>query len=169
MQKFSPIWFTTEAQLKSLDDIYSRSSLGTKLLARFDVPANTPQLRGILMPWMRAPLVFQSAGELAVAGDSVQFTARRQRLFGWRLVHVDDGLAFTLNAHELVELDLFSFSSPVARIFDLPFVRIRTTREGALSGFLLCVGAKVNTRYIARETTRLLGVLQSLTVRTAVS
>lgn len=169
MQTFAPIWLTSESQLRSLEGILARASLASKLLARFDIPAAAPQVRGTLLPWMRAPLVFQSAGELAVSDASVGFTARRQRLFGWRLLNVDDSLAFTLEAREIVDVASCSFRSPVARVFDLPFIRIRTTRNGALGQFLLCVGAKVNQRHITRETSRLLGVLQSLTARAAAS
>lgn len=40
-------------------------------------------------------------------------------------------------------MEPFIFPSPVARLFDLPLTRVRTTKPDLAGDFLICVGGRV--------------------------
>lgn len=142
MTEFSPVWLSTEEQLRRLADAYTQASLPQKLSGRYPLPSATAHLRGLLMPWMQIPIVYVSHGRLTIA-NTLRFRATPPRVFGWRVRDVDSTLTFELTPSDIRTVEPFTFPSPVARLFDLPFTRVRTTKPGLAHEFLICAGGRV--------------------------
>lgn len=143
MTEFSPVWLSTEEQLHRLADAYTQASLVRKSLGRFRFPSGTAHLRGLLMPWARIPIVFVAQGSLTIADTALRFRATPPSVFGWQVQEVDATLTFELTPRDVEMVEPFTFPSPVARLFDLPFTRVRTTKPGLAHDFLVCVGGRV--------------------------
>jgi hypothetical protein len=141
LNDFSPVWISTAEQLARLEASYRSASLLAKLLGRFAFPEGTAHVRGIVMPWARVPLVAIAQGRLTVAGDRLTFAATPLRVPGWLVRGMHD-LHWELGRADVVAVDPADFASPFARMFDIPFTRLRTRRPGLLSEFLVCVGGR---------------------------
>jgi len=154
---YKPIWFTTDSQLNALTSGYANASLFTKLTGRFDVPQGIAHLRGVLMPWMRMPLVLSAQGELSISQQALSFNPKPFRAFGWSVRGEHKELAFSINAEDVLSVEPADFSSPVIRLFDLPFTRIRTKLATPLDNFLLCVGGRIAMPIIKARSKELRG------------
>lgn len=154
---YKPIWFTTDRQLNALTSGYANASLITKLTGRFDVPEGIVHLRGVLMPWMRMPLVLSTQGELSISQQALSFKPKPFRAFGWSVRGELKELAFSINAEDVLSVEPADFSSPVIRLFDLPFTRIRTKLPAPLDNFLLCVGGRIAMPIIKARSNELRG------------
>src|SRR5262245_23682561 len=135
MTEFSPVWISTEEQLRRLADAYTHASLAQKALGRFHFPAGTAHIRGLLMPWMRMPIIFVAQGRLTIANGALRFRATPPRLFGWQVREVDSTLTFELTPSDVRAVEPFAFASPVGQLFDLPLTRVRTTKHGPVNDF----------------------------------
>lgn len=144
MQSYDRVWISSEAQLRALAEAYGRASLFSRLLGRFSFPEGTAHLRGVLMPWMRAPLVYTSQGALTVSSDHVAFRAHRPFIFGTVLKGVNEALAFDLTREDVIAVEEYRFSSPFAAFFDIPFTRVRTRLTSAAADFLICAASLVS-------------------------
>ena len=160
MEEFSPVWISTTEQLRSLDATFRRASLPAKLLGTFALPEGAPHLRGIVTPWMRVPLVMLAQGRLSVGGGRLTFLATPFRAPGWRVGGVQRDLRWEIDRGELTAVEPADFSSPVAKLFDLPFTRVRTARPGLLADFLVCVGGRFSMPRIRERSLRLRRALQ---------
>ena len=140
---YSPVWFSTDYQMKAVISAYQAASLITKLGGRYSVPGDAAFLRGILMPWMRMPLVFTTQGELNITGSEISFRPIPYRTFGWIVKSPYKKLSFILKLKDISAVALEDFKSPAMHFFDMPFTRIRTTKEPPLNNFLLCVGGRI--------------------------
>jgi hypothetical protein len=58
MTEFSPVWLSTEEQLRRLTEAYTEASVVQKSLGRFRLPSGTAHLQGWLMPWARVAIVY---------------------------------------------------------------------------------------------------------------
>jgi hypothetical protein len=58
MTQFELVWISSDAQLAALTRAYAGASPATKLLGTYALEPGVAQMRGILMPWMRMPLLF---------------------------------------------------------------------------------------------------------------
>ncbi len=143
MTEFSPVWLSTEEQLHRLADSYAHASVGQKLLGRFRFPAGTAHLRGVIMPWARAAIVYLAQGRLTIDNSALCFQAAAPRVFGWLVRDVDTTLRFEFTPRDIQTVEPFAFASPVARLFDLPLTRVRTAKPGLAHDFLVCVGGRV--------------------------
>ena len=121
MTECSPVWLSTEEQLRRLADAYTQASVMQKSLGRFHLLSGTAHLRGLLMPWARVPIVFVAQGSLTIGDAALRFRATPPRLFGWQVQEVDSTLTFELTPSDVETVEPFTFPSPVARLFDLPF------------------------------------------------
>src|ERR1700733_9240759 len=81
---FSPVWFSTDRQLAALTQSWESTTMISKLLGRYELPADCASLRGTLMPWMQMPLGLQAQGVMGLAEGSFSFRQEPYRLFGWR-------------------------------------------------------------------------------------
>ena len=129
--------------MEVLVSAYRSASLVTKLTGRYDVTDDVASLRGILMPWMRMPLVLVAQGELSITESGMSFRPVPYRLFGWIARSPHKNLSFALSRRDVLSVEAVDFSSPVMRFFDLPFTRIRTVAPTPLNNFLLCVGGRI--------------------------
>ena len=154
---YKPIWFTTDSQLNALTSGYANASLFAKLAGRFDVPEGIAHLRGVLMPWMRMPLVLSTQGELSVTQHALSFKPKPFRAFGWSVRSELKELAFSINTEDVLSVETVNFSSPVIRLFDLPFTRVRTKLPPPLDNFLLCVGGRIAMPIIKARSKELQG------------
>src|SRR5262245_26692927 len=125
------------------------------------MPAGTAHVRGVVMPWARAPIVYLAQGRLTIAATAVRFRAAPPAVFGWQVLNVDSTLSFELAPGDIQTLEPFAFSSPVARLFDLPFTRLRTTKLGFAHEFLVCVGGRVLMPRIRTRSLELRAALES--------
>lgn len=142
-QTFSPVWLSTDRQLAALVQAYTSASPMARLTGRLPVPEGVTHMRGVLLPWMRMALVLSAQGELGFYRGSLMFKQKPFKAFGWRVLGQHEKLSFSLDLQDIVAIEPADFSSPVMRLFDLPFTRIRTTREGVQQNFLLCVGGRI--------------------------
>lgn len=140
---FSPVWLSTDRQLAALAQAYASATPMARLSGRLPVPEGVTHMRGVLLPWMRMALVLSAQGELGFYRGSLVFKQKPFKAFGWRVLGQHEKLSFSLEAQDVVAIEPADFSSPVMRLFDLPFTRIRTTREGVQKDFLLCVGGRI--------------------------
>jgi hypothetical protein len=153
---FSPIWLTSDRQLEGLAATYQSASLWSKMIGRYAPADDLTSVRGLFMPWMRAPTVMVAQGRLSLEDGKLAFRPNPYRAFGWATRGPHQQLAFELRSEEIVTMEWTDFRSPVLRAFDLPFVRLVTTRSDLLGNFLLCVGGRFSVPRI-RENTRELG------------
>jgi hypothetical protein len=143
MTEFSPVWLSTEEQLRRLAEAYTQASLLRKFSGRYSLPSGTAHLRGLLTPWMQIPIVYVAHGRITIANTAVRFRGTPPSVFGWQVRDVDSTLTFELTPSDIRTVEPFTFPSPVARLFDLPFTRVRTTKAGLAHDFLICVGGRV--------------------------
>lgn len=151
MVHFDWVWLSTDTQITALTDAYTRASLATKLLGRYDLPDGVAHIRSYLPPWMRMALVFVAEGRLDIGDGTVTFTPRQHRMLGYRMVGVRTDLGFEYSASDLTAIEPAVFRSPVARLFDFPFTRIRTGDAPPLDNFLLCGGGRIALPRIRRQ------------------
>jgi len=161
MTNFSPVWLSTEEQLRRLADAYTQASLLRKSLGRFRLPSGTAHLRGVLMPWARVATVYVAEGHLTIAKPTLRFRAAPPQVFGWQVEGVDNTLTLELTPRDIRSVEPFTFPSPVARLFDLPLTRVRTTKPGVANDFLICVGGRVLIPYIRARSLELRAALES--------
>ena len=161
MPEFSPVWVSSEEQLQRLADAYTQASPLRKAIGTFRLPPGTAHLRGRLMPWMRAAIVYVAQGRLTIANSTLRFRAAQPHVFGWQVREVDSSLAFELTPTDIRTVEPFPFPSPVARFFDLPLTRVRTTKPGLAGDFLICVGGRVRIRRIRDRSLELRSALES--------
>jgi len=140
---FFPVWLSTEEQLRRLADVFAQASVVEKMLGRYRIPPGTAHARGLLMSWMRVPIVYVAQGRLTITPTAVRFRATPPQMFGWQALDVDSTLTFELTPNDIQSVEPFTFPSPVARLFDLPFTRVQITKPGLAPDFLICVGGRV--------------------------
>jgi hypothetical protein len=96
-----------------------------------------------------------------MTGAALRFRAAPPHVFGWAVREVDSTLTFELTPSDIHSVEPFSFPSPVARLFDLPFTRVRTTKPGLAHDFLVCVGGRVLMPRIRARSLELRAALES--------
>lgn len=141
MTTFSPVWISTDDQLDRLRESFASASLRAKLLGTYRLREGTAHVRAVSMPWARGPLVFVSAGQATLVGSRFSFVAKRFRAFGWFVRNVRNDLTFEVDLGSAT-VEAADFHSPFARMFDIPFTRVRTSQPGLASDFLVCAGGK---------------------------
>ena len=163
MTELDPVWVSSDAQLAAAVRAYANASIATKLLGTYgrSMEPGVAYLRGIWMPWMRIPLIFVAQGRLALRGTGCEFVPHQRAPFGWRIRGGNPNLAFRLRPSEIVAVDPADFRSPVARLFDIPFTRVRTTQQGPTRDLLLCVGGRINVPRIRERSLELRRALQT--------
>jgi hypothetical protein len=145
---FSPVWFSTDRQLAALAQSWEAATMISKLLGRFDVPADCASLQGTLMPWTRVPLALQAQGDISLNEASFSFRQTPYRVFGWRVLSPLRDLSFDLFPNDVSAIEPVDFRSPVMRTFDVPFTRVRTSKPNPIDNFLLCVGGRISMPHI---------------------
>ena len=143
-QRFAPVWLSTDEQLGALFTAYAGASIAMKLLGRFHFPPGTAHLRGLFMPWARAPLAFAAVGDLDVGPDLLEFSPRPYAVPGWRVRDLRGDIQFRLARADVLSVEPADMRSPVVRYFDIPFTRVRTARQGVVSNLLLCAGGRLS-------------------------
>jgi hypothetical protein len=139
---FSPVWFSTDRQLAALAQSWESATMTSKLLGRFETPADCASLHGIIVPWMRVPTGLQAEGVMGLNQMSLSFRQEPYRVFGWRLDSPLKDLSFDLFPNDVSAIEAADFRSPVMRTFDVPFTRVRTSKPSPIDNFLVCVGAR---------------------------
>jgi hypothetical protein len=140
---FAPVWFSTDRQLEALAHSFESATMTSKLLGRFEIPEDVAFIQHVIMAWTRVPLALQAQGTVSLNDVSFSFRPTPYRVFGFRVSSPLQGLRFDLAPSDVTIVEPADFCSPVARTFDVPFTRIRTSRPGPLDNFLLCVGGRV--------------------------
>jgi hypothetical protein len=141
---FSPVWFSTDRQLAALTQSWESATMTSKLLGRFEIPADCASLHGAVMPWMRVPLGLQAQGVMGLNEASFSFRQEPYRVFGWRVRTPLEDLSFNLFPNDVSAIEPADFRSPVMRTFDVPFTRVRTSKPSPIDNFLLCVGGRIS-------------------------
>jgi hypothetical protein len=141
---FSPVWFSTDRQLAALAQSWESATMTSKLLGRFETPADCASLHGIIMPWVRVPSGLQAEGVMGLNQMSLSFRQEPYRVFGWRLHSPLKDLSFDLFPNDVSAIEAADFRSPVMRTFDVPFTRVRTSKPSPIDNFLLCVGGRIS-------------------------
>ncbi|MGH9888383.1 MAG: hypothetical protein ACREBE_22805, partial [bacterium] len=108
MTEFSPVWLSTEEQLRRLADAYTQASLLRKAVGRFRFPAGTAHLDGVLMPWSRVPIVYVAEGRMSIANTALHFRAAPPQVFGWRVLEVDSTLRIELTPNDIQSVEPFT-------------------------------------------------------------
>jgi len=139
---YTPTWVSTDEQLDGLVAAYKSSSLIRKVIGRREIPGNIAYLRSVLMPWMRMPVVFIAQGVLQLQQESLLFRPSSFKAFGWRVNSPFQQLSFDIDRRDVMSIEPVEFKSPVMRMYDFRFSRIRTSKPGLLGNFLLCAGGK---------------------------
>jgi hypothetical protein len=159
--EFFPVWLSTEEQLRRLVDVFTQASVVEKTLGRYSFPPGTPHARGVFMSWMRIPIVYIAQGRLTITNTALRFRAAPPQMLGWQVLEVDSTITFELTPRDIQSVEPFTFPSPVARLFDLPFTRVRTTKPGLAPDFLMCVGGRVRVPRIRSQSVDLRAALES--------
>jgi hypothetical protein len=159
--EFSPVWLSTEEQLRRLADVFTQASFVEKTLGRYRVPPGTAHARGLFMSWMRVPIVYVAQGRLTITNTALRFRATPPQMVGWQVLEVDSTLTFELTPKDIQSVEPFTFPSPVGRLFDLSFTRIRTTKPGLAPDFLICVGGRVRIPRIRARSLELRAGIES--------
>lgn len=141
---FSPVWFSTDRQLAALAQSWESATMTSKLLGRFEIPADCASIHGVIMPWTRVPLALQAQGIMSLNEMSFSFRQKPYRVFGWRVHSPLKDLSFDLFPNDVLAIEPADFRSPVMRIFDVPFTRVRTSKPSPIDNFLLCVGGRIS-------------------------
>jgi hypothetical protein len=81
-----------------------------------------------------------SAGRLRLEDRTLSYEAAPWRLPFNRMHNLRFDWRFALTAPDITVIEDFEASSPVARYYNIPFVRVHTRRAGELADLLLCVG-----------------------------
>jgi len=155
---FAPLWLTTDEQLDRFQRSLANASLMTKLLGTYPLPEGTAHLRGVLIPWARVPVVIVSAGEATLAGSRFSYSPRPFRAFGWSARGLQDRLAFEVDLRGAT-VDPADFQSPFARMFNMPFTRVRTGQAGVAGNFLVCIGGRLSMSRIRSRSLELRAAL----------
>ena len=140
---YSPVWFTNDKQIEALFCSYESASLLSKIAGRFAFSSDVAHLRGLLAPWMRVPLVLLAQGSLVIGPTELTFHTEPYKAFGWIVRSSYKDLSFAVQRSEVLSVLPADTKSPVMRVFDLPFTRIRTSRQAPLDNFLVCVGGRI--------------------------
>jgi hypothetical protein len=140
----SPVWFSKDRQLAALTQSWESATMISKLLGRFEVPADCASFQGIFTPWMQMPLALQAQGVLGLNETSLAFRQEPYRVFGWRVRTPLEDLSFNLFPNDVSAIEPADFRSPVMRTFDVPFTRVRTSKPSPIDNFLLCVGGRIS-------------------------
>ena len=141
MTSFAHIWVSTDEQLDRLQHSFASASVLTKLLGLYAFPEETAHMRGHFMPWVRAPLVFIAVGEATIAGSRFGFAAKPYHVPAWHVRAVRGDLMSEVDLAR-ADIEPAEFHSPFARMFDIPFTRVRTDQPGLRGNFLVCVGGR---------------------------
>lgn len=155
MGKFAPVWVSTDEQIERLQSAFRGASLTTKLCGTYRLPEGAAHLRGLFTPWMRVPLVFVAAGRAEVGAGRLAFVSSRFRAPGWRVRGVIVDLAFSLAREDIHAVEAADQHSPFARLFDLPFTRLRTRLPAPLDNFLVCVGGRFSMPSVRKHSLEL--------------
>jgi hypothetical protein len=158
---FSPVWFSTDQQLAALSQSSESATMTSKLLGRFEIPADCASLQGILTPWVRVPLALRAQGGITLNERSLSFRPKSFRIFGWLVRGLLKDVSFDLSPSDLVAIEPADFRSPFMRTFDLPFTRVRTSKPSPIDNFLLCVGGRIAMPRIRSRSRELRGSLLS--------
>jgi hypothetical protein len=140
---FLPVWFSTDRQLAALAQSWESATMASKLLGRFEIPADCASLHGIFTPWMRMPLGLQAQGVLSL-GKTFSFRQTPYRAFGWRVHSPLKDLSIDLFLNDVSAIEPADFHSLVMRTFDAPFTRVRTSKPSPIDNFLLCIGGRIS-------------------------
>jgi len=158
---YPTVWLSSDRQLAALTDAYGSASLLQKLSGRFAFPDGTSYISNRIMWWMRCPLAFEAHGELRLDRGALSFRSRPPAIYGHRFFLSLPELGFELRADRVLAVEPADFASPVARLFNLPFTRLRTREPAPLDDFLLAVGGKWSIRRIRAESLQLRQQLQA--------
>ncbi len=136
--EFEPVWISSIEHLDAFERAYWKTPFLRRHAGVFDLPDGFPYLRGLCI-W-RAPLVFYASGRLQIERNRIAFSTRPFRLPMNSLRNLRDDFEFALSGDEIESIKLFEFHSPVARYFNLVFVRIQTSLAAELADVLVCIG-----------------------------
>ncbi|HEY1012930.1 MAG TPA: hypothetical protein VGE07_09535 [Herpetosiphonaceae bacterium] len=136
-----PAWVSTIEHVERVGALIAQASWFAKLTGRYHLPKNLPYVSTMgPLGSSRMPMVMLANGALDVRPRQIAFRASPLRLSGVAAHGLDDGLAFALEAGEVLGIERYRGQSPLGDRFDLVFSRIVTRRPGMLGDFLLCVG-----------------------------
>ena len=136
--EFEPVWISSIGHLEAFERAYWKTSFLRRHAGAFDLPDGFPYLRGVCM-W-KVPLVFYASGQLQIERNRIAFCARPFKLPMNSLRNLTEDFEFALTNDEIESIKLFEFHSPVARYFNLVFVRIQTNLAAELADVLMCIG-----------------------------
>lgn len=145
MITFEPVWISTDEHMKKLYAIYKQASTLDKILGIYNLPPNFPQAQMVqgLLPFFnrKVPIVAIASGLGEIGDTEFSFQSKPFHIFGSITKNLMD-LEFKLSKDELIEVTHAKADSPIIQYYSTPFTRVRTTREGLLSNFLVCVGGR---------------------------
>src|ERR1700726_4623310 len=106
---FSPVWFSTDRQLAAMTQSLESTPMTSKLLGRFEIPADCASLDGAVVPWMRLPIGVQAQGVMGLNEASFSFRQEPYRLFGWRHRTPLEDLSFNLFPNDVSAIEPADF------------------------------------------------------------
>ena len=146
--RFGSVWITSVEHLRRFGAIASAAKPQDRAPVRFEVPADFPSASpfwGFL--GHKAPLAILAIGHAFLDEHVYRFEATPFRIFANRVDNARNDLRMEIPLDKLVGVESYEFRSPFManRVFDIPFLRVRTAHTGLEADFLTCIGLTFTT------------------------
>lgn len=139
---FYPAWISSIDHINAFKKAYSEASWPCRLVGAYRLPEGFPYIRGLFGIPFRMPVVMFASGELNVSPSLLGFISKPWRISFEKRYNFKQDLHFELTAEEIVAIDRCEICSPVISSLKLPFMRVRTRKDGLLLDFLISIGGK---------------------------
>ena len=144
MATFEPVWVSSLEHIETFEKAYLGTPFHWRILGAYSLPEGFPYVRGVFgFPWC-IPLIMFASGRIQIQDQSITFESRQLKLPLNLVRNLSTGLNFVLEGGDILAIERHLGQSPVARVFDLPFIRVRTKKDAKLADFLL--GTKLRKR-----------------------
>src|SRR5687767_347870 len=138
---FPSVWLSTPAHLQAWERLYYDHRGRPRRFSVSNVPAGFPYVRPFWgLSAQALPIVYLASGILSIDDAGLRLEPKEYRFMGNRHVGLRQELAFTLRWDEIRGRERQTLVSPVAKMFNMTFAQLTTTRPGLLAEISLAVG-----------------------------
>jgi hypothetical protein len=157
-----PAWIATDEHLEAFARIKASRPMWLVMFLGYKMP---PDMPAILIGWRAVPLVHFSSGVLTVRDRGFEFAARDPSTNTMHYRGLRNDLTFEITREQIISVERDA-GLKIARYFQPPFLRVRTTAQGWLSNFLVCAGGRgPSMKHIRERTDELYEALSGLRER----
>lgn len=153
---FEPVWISSTEHLDRCDSVWDSASWPQRLLGRYQLPADMPQVIGPT-PSVRVPLVFSAVGRLELEAGELRFRASTNAFKApaqWHALGLDDSLRFELSMETIAKVALIRHKPRPMRMFGLDWIHLVGEAEQGSFDILLSMGGLGIRAWTLRSNTR---------------